>query len=246
LGHGPLNERLLTGLLGALLPLSAAQGLWLKGRATRLPGAAGKRSGLCGNGKELSLLAIGDSIIDGVGAGHISKSLPVQFARQLAERNDCAVNWRVEGKSGWDVMDLHNHLDGLGDLSSPQVILISIGVNDVTGLTRRAQWQERLRRLLRRCRTRWPQARILFCGLPPMQHFPLLPQPLRATLAFRAGQFDRLAAAILEEFPPAAHIPTRISPDQHSFCEDGFHPSADSCKLWARELASLQKGDLSA
>lgn len=192
------------------------------------------------------LLALGDSIIDGVGTGHTSNSLPVQFAEQVALQEGCRVAWRIEGRSGWDISDLLQHLDGLDDLSPPDLVLISIGVNDVTGLTRLEQWTVRLRSLLGYCRQHWPRANVLYCGLPPMQHFPLLPQPLRATLAFRAGQFDRMAAAIVEEFPPAVHIPTRIRPDEHSFADDGFHPSADSCKLWARELASLQKGDRNA
>ena len=68
-----------------LLPVIAAQGLWLRRQATRLPGAAGERQGVVGDGMPLHLLAFGDSIIDGVGTAQVAASLPVQFAEAVAE-----------------------------------------------------------------------------------------------------------------------------------------------------------------
>ena len=50
-----------------LLPVTALQGLWLRRRATRLPGAEGERSGATGEGEDFHLLALGDSIIDAAG-----------------------------------------------------------------------------------------------------------------------------------------------------------------------------------
>jgi hypothetical protein len=37
--------------------------------------------------------------------------------------------------------------------------------------------------------------------------------------------------------PDMLHIPTDIDPVEQEFCEDGFHPSAESCSFWAKELA---------
>jgi hypothetical protein len=70
--------------------------------------------------------------------------------------------------------------------------------------------------------------------------FPLPPQPLRFTLGLRAATLDRIAAEIIAGYPRAVHVPTQINPSDHSFCEDGFHPSPESCNLWARELASME------
>jgi len=88
-----------------MLPVSAVQGLRLRKMATRLPGAAGARQGACGEGDTLRLLAIGDSIIDGVGTGRIEASLPVQFAIALSEKMQRCVQWRVEGESGSFLQD---------------------------------------------------------------------------------------------------------------------------------------------
>jgi len=81
-------------LFWALLPVTAAQGLWLTRRATRLPGAAGAREGSVGNGPDYHLLAVGDSIIDGVGTGCREASLPVQFATALGAGEK--VRWRSD------------------------------------------------------------------------------------------------------------------------------------------------------
>jgi lysophospholipase L1-like esterase len=226
----------------ALLPVTAIQGLWLRSRALRLPGAAGARQGVTGQGRDFHLLALGDSIIDGVGAGTIEASLPVQFATALAESTGRRVHWRVEGASGHAVRNLLERVDELPDLGPFDLILISVGVNDVTGLSSTRHWRRSMQALLNRIRSRWPGAHIVFAGLPPMANFPLPPQPLRWSLGLRAATLDTIARDVIVNCPAAMHVPTRIDPRQHGFCADGFHPSAESCTLWARELAMLQTG----
>jgi lysophospholipase L1-like esterase len=220
-----------------LLPVMAVQGLWLRRNARRLPGAAGERRGVVGDGTPLHLLALGDSIIDGVGAGHMAASLPVQFAAAVAERLHCRVHWRVEGASGHDAEAVIGRLHSL-DVGAPaDVVLLSVGVNDVTGLSSTRHWRYSLQRLLDGLRGRWPDALVVFAGLPPMAQFPLPPQPLKFSLGLRATTLDHIARAVFARDPRAIHVPTRIDPERHDFCADGFHPSADSCTLWARELA---------
>lgn len=223
-----------------MLPVSALQGLWLRKKATRLPGAPGARTGSTGAGNTLQLLAIGDSIIDGVGTAHIGDSLPVQFAKALAEETGNCVHWRVEGETGFDIDDVLGRLQSLDDASQPDFVLISVGVNDVTGLSSTRHWREKLVELMDRLQQQWPGANIIFAGLPPMSQFPLPPQPLRFTLGIRAATLDSIAAGIIGRYPRAIHVPTQINPRQHGFCDDGFHPSAESCTLWAKELALIE------
>jgi len=231
-------RRLKTILIWLLAPLTAIEALWVRLRATRLGGAEGDRSGACGEGAPLYLLAIGDSIIDGVGAPSSSSSLPVLFAFALSRSMKRRVHWRLNGQSGLDIHGLLQRLDSLDD-EPADVILISIGVNDVTGLTSQRTWSRAVRRLLDRLGERWPSAWIIFAGLPPMAHFPLLPQPLRYTLGRRAGILDAIAAKHCAERSAVRHVPTRIDPQVHTFSEDGYHPSSESCTVWAEELASV-------
>jgi hypothetical protein len=78
---------------------------------------------------------------------------------------------------------------------------------------------------------------VVFAGLPPMGLFPAPPQPLRFTLGYRAATLDAIAAELISRQAGMVHVPTEISPRQHDFCEDGFHPSAESCASWAKVLA---------
>jgi lysophospholipase L1-like esterase len=227
-------------LFWASLPVTAAQGLWLTRRATRLPGASGAREGSVGNGPDFHLLAVGDSIIDGVGTGCREASLPVQFAAALAARTRRRVHWRVAGASGYAIREVLDLLDELQPETPADLVLLSVGVNDVTGLSSTRQWRRRLQTLLARIRERWPRAEVVFAGLPPMARFPLPPQPLRFALGVRAATLDRIAREVVANHPGVTHIPTQIDPERHDFCEDGFHPSADSCTVWANELAALQ------
>lgn len=220
-----------------LLPLSAVQGLWVRRTALRLPEASGARTGVAGQGEELHLLALGDSIIAGVGTGCVEKSMPVQFAQALASRRQCCVHWRVFGANGADIADLRRSIRQFTDQRPVDVILISIGVNDVTGLSSTRRWRFQVNQLVSQLKDKWPRARVIFVGLPPMGKFPLPPQPLRFTLGQRASTLDSIAADIISEQELMRHVPTEINPGEQEFCEDGFHPSAESCAYWASMLA---------
>jgi lysophospholipase L1-like esterase len=224
-----------------LLPLSLIQGLRLRRQALRLPGAPGARTGTCGSGEPFRLLAVGDSIIDGVGIARFEDTLPAQYARALSERLDLRVGWRAEGVTGHSVDDVVQRLKSLASDEPFDLVVVSVGVNDVTGLTSKARWRSGLVALIRELRRRWPGVRVVLLGLPPMAHFPLPPQPLRSTLGMRAAALDRIAVEVASGYPGVEHVPTRIDPAVHPFCEDGFHPSAESCTLWARELADVTR-----
>lgn len=219
------------------LPVAALQGLRLKRTALRLPEAGGARSGVSGQGSGLHLLALGDSIIAGVGTGTTDRSLPVQFAHALAAILKCAVHWRIEGRNGADIANLRERINRLPGDCRADLVLISIGVNDVTGLSSARYWRTQLEELADDIRRRWPRTGVVFAGLPPMGLFPLPPQPLRFTLGQRAAALDAIAAGVISRQAGMLHIPTDISPRQHEFCEDGFHPSAESCAAWAKVLA---------
>lgn len=219
------------------LPLSALQGLRLRRTATRLPEASGKKSGVSGQGTPLHFLAVGDSIIAGVGTGTVERSLPVQFAHALAETRVCSVNWRVKGENGADILRLRQMLSEFKPDQKADVILISIGVNDVTGLSSTRNWRLQITMLVEELKRKWPQAQVIFAGLPPMGVFPLPPQPLRFTLGLRAEVLDTIAAGVISQQANMQHIPTDVDPVRQEFCEDGFHPSAQACASWARELA---------
>jgi len=226
----------------SLLPVSGLQGLMLRRSARRLPPPPGANSGALGQGRRIHLLAAGDSIIAGVGAARQEQTLPLQFARALSSTLNVRIDWRIQGRNGMDLADLVVDLAALEPSVPADIILLSIGVNDVTGLSTTRAWSRQLQLMVKLIRSRWPAALVVFAGLPPMGCFPLPPQPLRYSLGLRAEMLDRIARNLLSQQSRMVHIATEIHSPQHDFCEDGFHPSENSYALWAEELARRVAG----
>lgn len=223
-------------LFWGLMPFAAPQGLRLKRTAPRFAPAPGPREGRVGEGPPLHLLAVGDSVIDGVGCPSVDQALAGHVARQLAEVFDRQVRWRALGRTGACAREL-------GETLLPQVpsapwdlVLVSVGVNDVSGLTRSATFEHRLAHLVDGLRERAPHAVVLLCGLPRMQHFPLLPQPLRFAAGLRAETLDALAAKVAARRPGVLHEPTTYVPRHDEFAPDGYHANAATQGAWAAVL----------
>jgi len=233
--HVSVWQRLVFWLL---LPVSGLQGLLLRKSARRLAPPPGEVSGTCGEGRSIRLLAIGDSIIAGTGAHRQDQTLPLQFAQALSSRLGARIEWRTEGKNGLNLVGLVMSVAALEPGLPADVILLSIGVNDVTGLSTTGRWRRQLHLLANVMRSRWPRALVVFTGLPPMGQFPLPPQPLRFSLGLRAETFDRIAQEVFAGQNRMMHIQTSIQASKNAFCEDGFHPSAESYTAWAEALAS--------
>ncbi len=227
----------------SLMPIAGVQGLALRKKALRLPPPPGNAFGLCGQhaqnrfSQPLKVLALGDSIIAAIGATDQDQSLTAHFSRALAQTTQKAVAWRALGNSGADSFDLLARLESLKDESPPDLVLISIGVNDVTALHSSKNWRANISSLCTQLGALWPEALIVFCGLPPMGKFPLPPQPLRFCMGLRAAYFDRIAAELIDKHAGMMHIPILIDPAEHDFCPDGFHPSDTAYASWGAEMA---------
>ncbi len=224
------------------LPLMLPQALWLKRSAPRAPAAEGAREGSVGDsaGPPLRLLALGDSPLEGVGIARIEDTLPVRLAKLLCEAESLRVDWRIVAKNGATARSLCDRLLPKIEAQPFDLILVSVGVNDVTGLTRGRDFTEALDALLSALLVHSPQAQLVLLGVPPMQAFPLLKQPLRAWLGGRSGRLEALGIAIAQRHG-ALHSPIQIVPAPELFARDGFHPSELGHSRWADEVqAQLQ------
>jgi hypothetical protein len=81
------------------------------------------------------------------------------------------------------------------------VVVTSLGVNDVTGSRSLATWRRQQEQLVELLAARFGARLILLSGLPPMHRFPALPQPLRWYLGSRARDFDRVLAEVAARRP---------------------------------------------
>ncbi|MEM9530810.1 MAG: SGNH/GDSL hydrolase family protein [Pseudomonadota bacterium] len=210
------------------------QALWVRKTAPRTPAADGPRRAGPEGQPDLNLLGLGDSIIDGVGVSHSTEALTAQLADSLQQQG-YATAWTALGESGSRTARIATLLDNL-----PQtpfgLVVISAGVNDVTGLTGRSTFLNAVDTIARRLQQHSPDAQVLLLGVPPMWRFPALPQPLRWVI----GQRARLVQTWGRQAADRAgwrFVPSEFEPRPEEFAADGYHPNADAIKRWAASIA---------
>lgn len=231
-----------SALFWSALPLMLPQALRLKRSAPRAAAAEGPREGQAGelDAPRLRLLALGDSPFEGVGIARIADTLPVRLAQRIADAQQVRVDWRISAKNGATARSLRERLLPTIEAQPFDLILVSVGVNDVTGLSRGRRFADALDALLSDLRAHSPQAQLVLLGIPPMQAFPLLPQPLRAWLGGRGRRLEALGVTAARRHE-ALHSPVRVQPAPELFASDGFHPSELGHARWAEEVhAQLQ------
>lgn len=220
----------------ALAPLLLAQGLWVRWRALQLPEPPGPRAG--GDGSGLRLLILGDSSAAGVGAATQEVALSGQLVRAL--QCDGPVTWKLEAKIGATTREslakVRQFPEGVFD-----VALLVHGVNDTTRFRSANQFRAQQNALIERLRTRHGVQHFVLSGLPPMQHFPLLPQPLRWILGCHAARLDTVLAEIAAAREDCVHLALDLPYEPRFVARDGFHPSEEAYAEWARHLAEVMR-----
>lgn len=224
-----------------LLPLLVVQALQVRRRALILPEASGPRQGVAGTGPKLRLLIVGDSSAAGVGAATQDQALAGRLVDRLARH--FTIEWRLEARTGATTGSTLRHLAGTAPFSC-DVALVILGVNDTTrGATLRG-WRHRLAQVFDLLETRFATSHIYASGVPPMAHFPLLPQPLAWMLGRHAARLDRGMATLAAERRECHHVPMDLPFDLSLAARDGFHPGPAAYDLWAEALATRMIADL--
>ena len=224
-----------TGLRAFLSPLLITQALRVRRNAQSLPEAAGPRSGTLGSGPPLRLAIIGDSSAAGVGVAHQRDALSGQLCTMLAPH--FTLTWQLDALTGATTRSTLSRL-ATAAARPVDVIVLALGVNDVTRLIPARKWVHQQQTLFDRLNTLYRPKQIYISGMPPMGHFPLLPEPLRWTLGRHATKLEHRRAAVLATRPDCTHVPFNLPLDPALMATDGFHPAAPLYTLWAKEMAS--------
>jgi lysophospholipase L1-like esterase len=225
-----------------LAPVIRAQANRLRRVALEMPEPPGPRTGdvgpLSSDAAPLRILVAGDSSAAGVGAPTQEQALAPQLALALSKRLFRRVSWHVIAQTGLTsagVLDLLQQ----SDLPQIDVAIIIVGVNDISGdvsLCRALRTRNRIAQLLRE---RVNAQYIIFPGLPEVERFPLLPQPLAwygGAQARRNNLLQSRWAANPRRNDFVSHMTMTGVMHPSLMAEDGFHPSPP---LYAKVAACM-------
>lgn len=225
----------------ALSPLWLVQAVATRRRAPMLPEAEGARSGrIGGKGPVLRLLIAGDSSAAGVGVAHQEQALAGCLTRALHQRTRRALQWTLVAHSGLTTRQVHALLQdrAAGAALRADVALVVTGVNDVieqVGAQRAVAHRAALADwLLEHTGVR----HVVFAPLPPLQRFPLLPQPLKRIMGDDAHQHDLALDRWAATRSDVSHACFEVSLDRESMAADGFHPGGPVYRACGEALAA--------
>jgi lysophospholipase L1-like esterase len=229
-----LADAMALTLIAPLAPLLWAQGVQTRRKTVVLPEPPGPRSGRTGSGSMLRLLIAGDSAAAGVGADHQDQALSGHLQASLAPRFD--LQWELIARTGHTTADLLGCLQA-GPPRPFDVVVLSLGVNDVTGLVPLQRWVRQQRALVTLLKERFGARQVLVGAVPPMGEMLAMPQPLRAVMGQRAAQFNAALTRVMRDqhHCQILRLPPSRQPD--ALARDGFHPGPATYRAWAAEVA---------
>ena len=242
----------------ALLPGAAANMAALKRDGTQIyrsvPGLpeAARPDGTVGSGKRLlRILGIGESTIAGVGVATHEEGIVASFCRQLAQRYDATVQYRVRARSGFTMQEIVERiLPKLEEDFVPDVILVGTAANDAFRFHRPDDFAKAVRRGIDTLRGLFSTSPILFLNVPPVREFPAF-TPLTARYIGRLVEIHGAAlASTVKRLPDVYYMNERITFEEwakrvpgadkpEDFFSDGVHPNALTYRMWGEEAAQF-------
>ena len=202
----------------------------------RLDGRIGPRAG-----DPLAITWLGDSTGAGVGASGPDAALPRVVAEELRRPVDLV----VAARSGARLDDLIGEQLVALRSTTPDVVVLGIGSNDVTHLTSNGTFAARYEQLLRTAEVLAPKAAIVTVGIGNYGSVPRFAQPLRTIAGWRAATLDAEVQDAARRHG-AAYVDIRAEtgeafaaqPDRY-YAADGYHPNDAGYRLWAQAILDV-------
>ena len=222
-------------------PILVFQVVKVRLSALRLDDPVGRRNGVSGQGPALRLMIVGDSSAMGVGTSHQEEALLGHMRKRLSQTN--TVYWSVDAKTGATTADTIARLQD-SQHQKFDVVSVSLGVNDITGLVPLWVWRRRYATLLDLIAFKFEADVICVSGIPKMQYFPLLPQPLRWVVGAQAHRFDLALRKLVTSRAGCRYVGVDFEPDVSRMSPDGFHPGPKIYAEWGSRVYRAIRSDV--
>ena len=226
----------------ALSPLLVAQAVWTRRRLPRLPEPGGLRRGQVGalRATPLRLLITGDSSAAGVGVVTQREALATQLAERTAEACGARVQWQLLARSGLTTAQtlhlLQRELPPGGN-DHPDVAVVVTGVNDVVDQVSSRQAVSARESLANWLRNAHGVQHVVFAPLPPIHHFPGLPQPLRWVAGSDAQRHNAALSRWAASRADVSRVEMETPLNKGVMAADGFHPGEPVYRYCASAIA---------
>jgi lysophospholipase L1-like esterase len=190
-------------------------------------------------------VVIGDSTGVGQGAKDQADNFSCQYAREVLVKQHSAVKVYNLAVSGAKTQDVLAKQVRAAIALDPDLIMVSIGANDVTGLVGADEFRRNYTMILQQLTANNQQKlQIILLNIPAFSTSPLLWEPYRSAAHWQAGNFNEIMEAIAKtesnikvvDIYRGTEADFRRFP-KLNFSEDNFHPSAAGYGVWTRVIA---------
>ena len=255
-----MNFKYLFGFIISLplLPIMYLQGKRIRSQIPSLPeatGTFGESFSPIPSKTNIKLLTIGESTIAGVGVKTHEEGFTGSLAKEFSANYHCNVKWRVYAKSGYTAAKVAHKIIPKIHESDVDIIVIGLGGNDAFTLNTPAQWKKDVIRLIAAVKTKFPNAFIVFCNMPPIKEFPAFTPIIKFTIGNLVEILGEELLSITQNDPQVFYyskiiklkdwlnqFDSELKPT--NFFSDGVHPSLLTYQTWAKDLASaIQKSE---
>jgi lysophospholipase L1-like esterase len=188
-------------------------------------------------------VVIGDSTSLGQGAAKQTENYSYQFAQTTLLPKYPSIKISNLGVSGAKTIDVLEKQIEPAIALNPDLIMLSLGANDVTGLVSDADFRRNYTTILQKLTT--SKAQVVLLNIPAFSTVPLMWQPYRWLADQRGHQFNQIVVDIGQNYPKVKIVDIyngtepefRLYPERN-FAQDKYHPSSAGYGVWARVIAA--------
>lgn len=213
-----------------LAPILIIQGKYVRKVTPKLPEAKGKRVYNDKQQGATKVLIVGDSAAAGVGVSDQADALLGQIKQAF---NTEEVNLTLMASTGSTTKDTLAQLTTVAN-EPYDLIVISLGVNDVTRNISRQAFIEKQQALFELLKQKFSPRLIISTSIPPMHQFPALPNPLRWFVGRRAKILNQDLYDLSQNHTNVYFLRLSLPEDPSLIATDGFHPGPAVYNNWAQ------------
>ena len=196
--------------------------------------------------QQLTYVVMGDSTSVGQGAQYANSIATLSAERLATEHRVTLINVGVSGARAKDVL---GEQTPKATEHRPDVVLLSVGANDVTHLTSLNNFETSLRVIVAKLKENNSDVKIIVTGSPDMGSISRFPWPARQIAGLRTTQINRIVTSIVEDnelifAQIAAETGSSFRNDPNLFASDKFHPNARGYALWAEVINKAIQAEL--